>query len=213
MESSAPVAAAPPPSDQVILGRVRDDLAACYKQGKKAAPKMADGKVTFLVSVDPAGKTSCVVPMEDTGLTQEVEDCMGERLAREAYDPGGAWTFELPVVVKGGAVSLGKDISGPVLDHVETHGLPDGSRVVQAVYPKLSECIQDVDSTSGLRVVHIGARIGADGRVVCALAAAASTVPESLRNCAQGKLASARFAAPPSGVGLVSIPMKILGQR
>ena len=200
-------------SDEAILGRMSDDLLACYTQGKKAAPKMADGKVTFLASVDAGGKASCVAPMDDTGLTQEVEDCMGARLAREAYEPGAAWTFELPLVVKRGAVALGKEASGPSLDHVETHGLPDGSRVVQSVYPTLSECTQGADAASGLRVLHIGARVGSDGRVVCALAAGATPVPESLRSCAQGKLASVRFAAPPTGSGLVSIPMKILGSR
>ncbi|MBX3214754.1 MAG: hypothetical protein KF850_22145 [Labilithrix sp.] len=200
-------------TDEQILERVRADLAQCYEQGKKAAPKMANGKLTLLASVDSSGTTTCVVPMDDTGLTREVEDCMGARLARETYAAGPQWTFELPIAVRGGAITLGKETSGAVIDEVDAQGLPDANRVVQGLLPKLSECAQQMEASSTLRVIHVGARVGADGRVACALATGAGAIPEEVRTCSRGALESARFGAPKSGVGLVSIPVKILGKR
>ena len=200
-------------TDEQILARVRSDLLACYQQGKKSTPAMADGKLTLLASVDAAGKTTCVVPTDDTGLTQEVEDCMSSRLGRETFTPGTSWSFELPIAVRGGAVTLGKETTGPVIDEVSEHGLPDAMKVVQGLLPKLSECVQPVEKGSGLRVIHIGARVGSDGRVSCTVATGAGTVPEEVRTCSRSTLEAARFGAPKSGAGLVSIPVKILAAR
>ncbi|MBX3220743.1 MAG: hypothetical protein KF795_09505 [Labilithrix sp.] len=205
--------ATPALTDEQILERVRSDLAVCYEQGKKAAPKMANGKMTLLASVDATGKTTCVVPMDDTGLTREVEDCMSARLARESYGPGASWTFELPIAVRGGVVALGKETTGAVIDEVDAQGLPDANKVVETVLPRLSECVQQMDKSSALRVIHVGARVGADGRVACALATGAGSIPEEVRSCSRAALETARFAAPKSGIGLVSIPVKILAKR
>lgn len=211
--SAGSATATPALTDEQILARVRSDLAECYEHGKKAAPKMANGKVTLLASVDSSGTTTCVVPMDDTGLTREVEDCMGARLARETYAAGPAWTFELPIAVRDGAVTLGKETSGAIIDEVDAQGLPDANKVVQGLLPKLADCAQQLDPSSTLRVIHVGARVGADGRVACALATGAGTIPEEVRVCSRGALESARFGAPKSGVGLVSIPVKVLGKR
>jgi hypothetical protein len=174
---------------------------------------MGDGKITLLASVDTSGKTRCVVPMDDTGLTQEVEDCISARLARESYDAGRSWSFELPIAFRSGALALGKEASGPMLEDIDTHGLPDASKVVEGLLPKLSECVQPVGKSAGLRVVHVGARVGPDGRVTCALATGVGLVPEEVRTCSRSALESARFSPPKSGTGLVSIPVKILGAK
>lgn len=210
-QETRPLVATPALSDAEILGKVQGDFASCYQRGKKAAPKMADGKVTFLASVAGDGKTGCVVPMNDTGLTQEVEDCMSARLGRETYDARAAWTFELPIAVRGGAIELGKEATGPQIDEIGLHGLSGATKVIQELMPKLDVCAQRVDPHSGLRVLHIGARVGSDGRVSCALATGASSVSEEVRECARRSVESVRFSAPTSREGLVTIPVKILG--
>jgi len=204
---------APALTDEQILARVRSDLLACYEQGKKSTPAMADGKLTLLASVDTSGKTTCVVPTDDIGLTQEVEDCMSSRLGRETFTPGTSWSFELPIAVRAGAVTLGKEAAGPVIEEVSEHGLPDAMKVVHGLLPKLSECVQPVEKSSGLRVIHIGARVGSDGRVSCTVATGAGAVPEEVRTCSRTALEATRFGAPKSGAGLVSIPVKILAAK
>ncbi len=211
--AASKTATTPAMTDEEILARVSSDFLACYQQGKKSTPTMADGKLTLLASVDGSGKTTCVVPTDDTGLTQEVEDCMSARLGRETFAPGRSWSFELPVAVRSGAVSLGKETTGPVIEEVSEHGVPDASKVVERLLPKLSECVQPVEKSSGLRVIHLGARVASDGRVSCTVATGAGTVPEEVRTCSKNTLEAARFGAPKSGAGLVAIPMKILGAR
>jgi hypothetical protein len=214
-EGAATAAPTKHPSPAEIFARIKDDLTACYEQGKRAAPKMAGGKVTLHNAVDERGVTTCVIPSDDTGLTQEVEDCMSERLAKERYAAGGAWTTEMPVVVKGGAVTLGdpKANAGASFESVETHGIPDAVPVIKALMPELDACVSQMGESSGLRLVYVGGRIGAHGEVQCALATAADDVPEPVRNCAAGVISKAKFGTPRSGVGLVSIPVKILGKK
>jgi hypothetical protein len=199
-----------------IFSRLQSDLVACYERGKKAAPKMGSGKVTLNVAIGRDGNTTCVVPSDDTGLTQEVEDCMGERVARESFKSnGGTWATEIPVIVKGGKLSLGPAVAAaPALETVETHGLPDSAHeVVEALLPELHGCTEGIDKSAGLRVVHVGARVGKDGRVECALASSASPLPAKVRECAAGAIAQARFPAPRSAVGLVSVPVKVLSRK
>jgi hypothetical protein len=214
-EAAAATAPTEHPSPAEIFARIKDDLTACYEQGKKAAPKMAGGRVTLHNAVDERGVTTCVIPSDDTGLTQEVEDCMSERLAKERYAAGGAWTTEMPVVVKGGAVTLGdpKANDGASFSSVETHGIPDAVPVIKALMPELDACVSQMGESSGLRLVYVGGRIGAHGEVQCALATAADDVPEPVRNCAAGVISKAKFGTPRSGAGLVSIPVKILGKK
>lgn len=195
--------------DAQILERVKADFAECYARGKKTTPQMTNGKVTWLASVDASGKTSCVVPLDDTGLTQEVEDCMSARLERERFAPGAPWSFELPIVASDDGVRLGRETTGPVIEDVSEHGLPDASEVISSLLLKLTDCVQPLDKSQDLRVIHVGARVGSDGTVACALATATYPVPDEVRACTSAVLQMARFKAPRSGVGLVSIPIKV----
>lgn len=188
---------------------------ACYEQGKKSTPKMLSGRATLDVSIDSAGKPACVVVGDDTGLTQEVEDCMAARMSRETFKSNGAtWATEIPILVKDGKVSLGPPATNaPALETVETHGLPDSAHdVVEALLPQLHECTKGGDGKSALRVIHVGARVGKDGRVQCALASSAAPVPSKVRTCAAGVLAGAKFPPPKGAVGLVSVPVKVLAR-
>jgi hypothetical protein len=196
--------------DAEILERVKSDFDECYARGKKKTPEMTSGKVTWLASVDVSGRTTCVVPLDDTGLTQDVEDCMSARLERERFTPGAPWSFELPIVASDGGVRLGRETTGPVLEDLSVHGLSDASEVVTSLLPKLTECVQPLDKSQTLRVIHVGARVGSDGSVACALTTATSVVPDEVRACTSAVLERARFKAPRSGMGLVSIPIKVL---
>jgi hypothetical protein len=198
-----------------IYARVQADLVACYEQGKKSTPKMLSGRATLDVSVDSAGKPACVVVGDDTGLTQDVEDCMSARMSRETFKSNGAtWATELPILVKDGKVSLGPPATAaPALETVETHGLPDSAHdVVEALLPQLHECTKGGDGKAGLRVIHVGARVGKDGRVQCALASSAAPMPSKVRTCAASVLAGAKFPPPKGAVGLVSVPVKVLAR-
>lgn len=198
-----------------IYARVQSDLVGCYEQGKKSTPKMLSGRATLDVSIDSTGKAACVVISDDKGLTQEVEDCMTARMSRETFKSNGTtWATEIPVLVKDGKVSLGPPATGaPALETVETHGLPDSAHdVVVALLPQLHDCTKGGDAKSNLRVIHVGARVGKDGRVQCALASAAAPMPSKVRTCAAGVLAGAKFPAPKGAVGLVSVPVKVLAR-
>ena len=199
-----------------IYGRVQADLVACYEQGKKSTPKMLSGKATLDVSIDSSGKAACVVVSDDTGLTQEVEDCMAARMTREVFKSNGAtWATEIPVVVKDGKVSMGPPATTvPALETVETHGLPDSAHeVVEALLPQLHDCTKGGDGKSALRVIHVGARVGKDGRVQCALASSSVPVPSKVRTCAAAVIAGAKFPSPKGQVGLVSVPVKVLARK
>lgn len=199
-----------------IYARVQADLVACYEQGKKSTPKMLSGRATLDVSIDSAGKAACVVVGDDTGLSQEVEDCMAARMSRESFKSNGAtWATEIPIVVKDGKVSLGPPATAaPALETVELHGLPDSAyEVVEALLPRLHECTQGGGGQSTLRVIHVGARVGKDGRVECALASSAMPMPSKVRSCAADVLAGAKFPPPKGAVGLVSVPVKVLARK
>lgn len=217
--SSAPIVAAPavvaappePQTPETVFARVRADFASCYAEGKKHAPLMNDGRITFQVAADPAGKTTCVIPFEDTGLTKEVEDCMSARLAKEPY--GGGGSVEIPVAVKAGALALGAAPKGPTLDTIEQHGLSDAASVVNGLLPGLRRCLQQLDPHSGLRVVHVGARVGKEGRPECALASSTAPLPAAVRDCAAGVVMGAAFKPPSGPNASVSIPLKVLAAR
>jgi len=199
-----------------IFARVQADLVACYEKGRKAVTTMTSGKVTLNVAIDAAGKSRCVVASDDTGLTQEVEDCMSARMAREAFKANRAsWATELPIVVNAGKVVLGPPATAaPALETVETHGLPDAAHdIVEALLPRLHKCAEGGDADPSLRVMHVGARVAKDGRVECALASSAAPLPAKVRECAADALASAKFPAPRGTFGLVSVPVKILARK
>lgn len=220
---TSPEATAAPPtpepeSAQTIYQRVYPDLVGCYEQGRKTTPSMLSGRATLGVSIDTSGKASCVVVSDDTGLTQEVEDCMAARMTRETYaKTSAAWTTEIPVVVKSARVTLGAPpTAAPALDMVETQGLPESAfEVVEGLLPALKQCVNaSSEAKSGIHVMHVGARVAKDGRVECALASSHTALPPKLRDCSAGVLANAKFPPPraKSGVGLVSVPLQIFSK-
>lgn len=199
-----------------IFARVRGDLAACYEQGKKAVPTMTSGRVTFHAAVDASGRTTCVVPSDDLGLTQDVEACMRERLDRETYRASGSgFSTAIPLVVKDGALGLGETrTTPPAIETIESHGLSEEVYdVVEALLPELYACMQGLDKSAGLRVVYVGGRVGKGGQVECALASSATAIPEDKRECLAGVLSRAKFKAPKKGYGLVSVPLNVFSRK
>ncbi len=212
--SAAPVPSGAPPEAAQIFDRIRADLSACYERGRAAAPAMSDGTLTLHIAVDSTGRTACVVPSHDTGLTQEVEDCMRKRVERERYESAPSFTEEIPIAVRKGTVKLGESTEDEVaIDNVETHGIPNALPVIEGLLPALDGCLDALDVSSRLRVVHVGGRVGKDGRVECALATGVSSMSLAVTECVEGVLERARFSPPKSGSGLVSIPIKVLSRR
>lgn len=202
----------PPPDAATIFARLKPGLVACYEQGKKATPAMLDGRLTLNASIDAAGKTTCVIPSHDTGLTHEVEDCMSARFATETFDEGTPWSASVPIVLRAGALAL--DTRPPEaagIDSIETYRMPDAFEVLESLVPELEACIRGVDRSSGLRSVLVGARVGADGRTQCAVASTSGTLPQEVGDCSAGVLRAAKFPAPKGGAGLVLVPITLVG--
>ncbi|MBX3187765.1 MAG: hypothetical protein KF819_12150 [Labilithrix sp.] len=205
---------APPPGPEAIFDALRSDLTACYEQGRKAIPAMTNGKVTFHASIDEGGKVACVIPADDTGLSQSVEDCMGDRLARERYRAAEPWSYELTIAVRDGAMTrAAPPPTGPAIDTIDTHGVDAPMSMVQGLLRSLDDCVQDMPESDKLRVIYVGGRVGRDGRVECALATSAEALPAPVRACAAGVLMKAKFSPPKSGSGLISIPVKVMGRK
>lgn len=203
------------PTSADVYARVQADFVACYEQGKRAIPTMTAGKVTYHVAVERDGKASCVVPSDDSGLSNDVEDCMRKRLERETFGPSSAgFTVIVPVVVRDAKVSLGKVADAPTMEMVESQGLSEEMYdVVESLLPELKSCLAPIDAAAGVRVVYVGGRVGADGRVECAIASAASNVPPTARDCAAKTVSRAKFAPPKHGLGLVSIPIEVVRKK
>ena len=201
----------PPPTAAAVFAKLEPDFTACFVEGKKATPEMTGGKITMHVSVDAQGHTACVIPSDDSGLTQDVEDCIRTRLDRETYDTRAPWTTELPLTVKGGRVTLrpAGGSAAPVLEDVETTGMPDAFGVIESVVPGLQRCFADVDRRGGPNAVYVGARVAKDGSVECALTTSSRPMPAQMRVCAADVLRKARFPEPKTKVGLVSIPIAL----
>jgi hypothetical protein len=200
------------PDAAALFARLRPGLVACYEQGRKSTPSMLDGKVTLNASIDAAGRATCVIPSYATGLTQEVQDCMSARFAKESFDEGrGApWSVAVPVVVRGGAVQLAELAAPPAgFESIETYRMPDAFDVLEGLVPDLEGCMQGVDRRLGLRSVLVGARVAADGRVQCALASTSTSLPPKVGECAAGVLRGARFSPPKGGPGLVMVPITL----
>jgi len=208
--TDAPRAARAPSSDEVYA-KVKSELVGCYEIGRKAIPNMTSGKVTFHAAVDGRGTTTCVIPSDDTGLTQEVEDCMRRRLEREEHaSSGAAWSVAVPIVVRDASVSLGKLSEAPTIESIESHGLAeDMYGVIEGLLPEMKSCLRSIDKASGLRVVYVGARVGKDGKVECVLASSSTPIPNGPRECVATTLSRARFSAPKRGYGLLSIPLAL----
>lgn len=177
---------------------------------------MTSGKVTFHVSVDASGKAACVVPSDDTGLTQDVENCMRTRLDKETYAKrDAAWSFALPIVIRDAKLAPGEArTTPPSIETIESHGLAeDVYDVVEALLPDLYGCMQGIPKSGELRMVYVGARIGSTGQVECALASAPRSIPNETRACTSKVLGRAKFRAPKKGYGLVSVPLNVMSRK
>lgn len=213
---SASASATTPSRDEDPFTRVRDDLTACYEEGKKAVPTMTSGRITFHVSVDASGKTACVVPSDDTGLTQEVENCMRTRLDKESYAPlDTPWSFSIPLVLKEGKLGPGETRRAPSsIETIESHGLAeDVYDVIDGLLPDLYGCVKGISKSSDMRVIYVGARVGSGGSVECALASAPTSIPSEARTCTTNVFARAKFRAPKKGYGLVSVPLNVMPRK
>ncbi len=197
---------------KTIFARLEPELARCYEAGKRSTPTMLDGKLTMNASIDAAGTTTCVIPTDDTGLTQEVEDCMSSRFAAQSFEAGSSWSVSVPIVVRAGKVQLGASGSDALgFESVETHRMPDAFEALEALVPELEACAREIDRSSGVRTMMVGARIAMDGRTQCALASASSGVlPANAADCAAGVLRSATFPPPKGGPGLVLVPIRLV---
>jgi hypothetical protein len=71
-----------------------------------------------------------------------------------------------------------------------------------------------MDKAEGMRVLHVGGRIGKDGKVTCAIATSPTPLPAEVRECAATALERTKFPAPKkTGAGLISIPLKLMARR
>lgn len=210
---AAPVGASrkPTPDAPALFARLSPALVACYEQGRKTTPTMLDGRLTLNASIDASGKATCVIPSDDTGLTQEVEDCMSSRFAKETFESAVApWSAALPIVVRGGVVQLGDRPPAAIgIESIETYRMPDAFEVLESLVPELEACMNGLDASGGLRSVLVGARVGADGRTQCALASTSGSLPADVGDCAAGVLRGARFPPPKGGCGLVVVPITL----
>jgi hypothetical protein len=199
------------PDAAAIFARLHPGLVRCYEEGRKSTPTMLDGKLTLNASVDATGRTTCTIPTDDTGLTQEVEDCMSARLTAEKFDPDAMWTAVVPIAVRGGVVGLGERATGTAgIESVETHRMPDAFEVLESLVPELQSCIRELDKSTGVQTIIVGARVGLDGRPTCALASPnAGVLPPKISACATSAFASAKFPPPKGGPGLVLVPIRL----
>ena len=171
---------------------------------------MLDGKLTLVASIDARGKTTCAIPIDDTGLTQEVEDCMSARFTKESFEADLPWAAALPIAVRGGKVVLGAPSSNVMaIESVETHRMPDAFDTLEALVPDLLACARDRDPSAGVRGMIVGARVATDGRTQCAVATATSgALPAKTSACATGVFERAKFPPPKGGTGLVLVPVR-----
>lgn len=208
------VARKPLPDAAAIYTRLESGLVRCYEVGKKTTPEMIDGKLTLNASIDASGKTTCVIPSDHTGLTQDVEDCMSARFAAETFEPGPAWSAVVPVVLRAGVLHRGESArDAAVIDSVETVRMPDAFDVLEALEPALQACIRSADAgaSGAVHGLLVGARVGADGRPQCALASSTGPLPASVGECASAVLRAAKFPPPKRGSGIVLVPINVVG--
>ncbi len=173
---------------------------------------MTDGKLTLNASIDDTGRTTCVIPSEHAGLTQEVEDCMSARFAAETFDAGSPWSAVVPIVLRAGVLHRGANArDAAVIDSVETVRMPDAFDVLEGLEPALQACMRSADARAGgAHGLLVGARVGADGRPQCALASSTGSLPPSVGECAAAVLRNARFPPPKRGSGIVLVPINVV---
>jgi len=114
----------------------------------------------------------------------------------------------------GGKVQLGTAGSDALgFESVETHRMPDAFDVLETLVPELYACVHEIDRSSGVRTLVVGARVGTDGQTRCALASASSGVlPAKAADCAAGVFEHAKFPPPKGGPGLVLVPINLVGR-
>jgi hypothetical protein len=203
-----------------LYARLEPGLVRCYEAGKKATPEMTDGKVTLHASIDGAGKPTCVIPSDHTGLTQDVEDCMTTCFAAETFEAGAPWSATLAIVLRAAKLRRGEPAAAdpPVIDSVETVRMPDAFDVLEGLEPALQACLRRSDGDAArvggggaVRGMLVGARVGADGRPQCALASSTGPLPAGVGECAAGVLRAAKFPPPRRGSGIVLVPINVVG--
>lgn len=201
-------------SAQTVFDRIRPGLLRCYEDGRKTTPTMLDGKLTLNGSIEPTGGVSCAIPTEDSGLTQEVEDCMSSELAAAKLSRQRApWSIAIPVAVEAGALKLGRRSPAArfSIESVETHRMPDAFDTLETLVPDLHECLHGVDRSAGVREVVVGARVSVEGKPTCALVAPSSgTLPLSVRECTSSLFARTKFPPPKGGMGLILVPIALM---
>jgi hypothetical protein len=117
-------------------------------------------------------------------------------------------------VVRDAKLGMGTGSEGASFETIESQGLSeDIYDVVEGLLPDLKRCMQTAAGAEGLRVVHVGAKVGGDGGVSCAVASASRGVPAEVRACAEGVLGRARFKPPNRGTGLLSVPIEVYRKR
>ena len=208
----APAASLAPLDAAAIYAKLQPDLTACFVQGKKATPEMSDGKVTLHAAIDADGSAACVIPSDAEGLTQDVEDCMAARLAKERFAAAPARSIALPIAVHSSALAFGdpaRDVAR--IDSIETTRMPDAFEMLESLVPELQGCLQGAESVAGLKSILVAARVGPDGRAQCALASSNGSLPQRIAECAAGVLRGARFPPPKRGSGIVVVPLVLAG--
>jgi hypothetical protein len=201
------------PTEAALFDRLRQGLVACYENGRRAVPTMTDGRLTLNVSIDASGKPLCAIPTDDTGLTQEVYDCMSARLMKETFPPGEPWTASVPVVVKGGVLEQGKRAKPSELGSVETHRMDDAFDELETLTPRLSACTHGMDASAGVDALVVAARVERDGKPQCAIAAPfTGTLPRKIVDCATSTFMAAKFPPPKGGLGLILVPITLVRQ-
>jgi hypothetical protein len=201
------------PDAAAIYARLTSDFDACYQAGKKSTPTMLDGKLTLNASFDASGKATCAIPTEVTGITQEVEDCMSDRLAAASLGSGEPFTEVVPVVLHGGKLGLGERDGSATLESVETRRMPDAFDVLESLVPQLERCIHSLDRSSAIRSIVVAANVGSSGKAQCVLASPSSGgLPESVSACARAAFESAKFPPPTRGSGVILVPLNLVSR-
>lgn len=204
----------PPVDVAALFARLEPELVACFERGLVAAPKMSDGRVTVHATIGEDGAPTCVIPGDDSGLTQEVEDCMADRVGAARFGPGEEALVSLPIAVRGRRVALGSPrAEGFHFDSIATVRLPSAFELLEDLEDELEGCVSSAAPPGSSQSVVVGARVGGDGRAQCSITVGPSAIASTVRTCASGALATARFPTPKGADGLVLFPVHVRTAR
>jgi hypothetical protein len=205
---------APRPDAAAIFAQLKPAFSSCYEKERKSTPTMLDGKLTLNASFDAKGKAICAIPTEASGVTQGLEDCMSDRLEADTFGPGEPWTEVVPIAIHAGVLGLAERSSNLVaLESVETRRMPDAFDLLESLVPKLQTCLHELDRSSGIRSIVVGAKVGSDGRSRCALASPSSGVlTPKVNACFIDTFAAVKFPPPKGGLGVILVPLNLVGR-